>query len=293
MNKTNQGGHMKTYTSYKYRSGAAALSSLKDGTIYFAPPEQLNDALEAKFDIASAAEFADVFNATLTELALARGFPNGLSFKRRVPRGLKAANDFENARLIRYVKHAGICATASRPDSQAMWAYYCDNHKGVCFHFEWPEYIIEKHELSSASVTYSEKARIHNRADDLRALMLELGKENPRWSMAQLEAFSMTEQFRRKWGSRTAARALSTKHADWKHEQEVRVLSRRAGALPILRDVLRSVIFTRTDFPEWGPIMVTLHEHYPNVRVADVSFDYKEPLTKSRTYGYRLVPIAA
>jgi hypothetical protein len=284
---------MQTYTGYKFRSGAAALRSLTEGTAYFATTEQLNDVLEAKFDIASAAQFADVFNKTLTELSLSRGFPTGVSFKRSVPKALKTANDRENARFLRQCGRMGIFATASRPDSQPMWAYYCDSHKGVCFHLEWPEDVIEKYQLWARRVTYSEEYRIHNRADDLRESMLDLGRENPRWSMAQLEAFSLTEQFRRQWGNNSTARAMSTKHLDWKHENELRVLSPRAGALPIMHKILKSVIFTRTDFPEWGPIMTALHQFYPKVRVAKMSFDYKEPFTASQQYEFRTIPIAA
>jgi hypothetical protein len=33
--------------NFKYRSGAAALRSLSDGTCYFAQPGELNDSLEA------------------------------------------------------------------------------------------------------------------------------------------------------------------------------------------------------------------------------------------------------
>jgi hypothetical protein len=60
-----------------------------------------------------------------------------------------------------------------------------------------------------------------------------------------------------------------------------------------MHKILKSVIFTRTDFPEWGPIMTALHQFYPKVRVAKMSFDYKEPFTASQQYEFRTIPIAA
>jgi hypothetical protein len=58
--------------NFKYRSGAAALRSLSDGTCYFTQPGELNDSLEAKFALTDPSSYAKVLSQTLTELAAER-----------------------------------------------------------------------------------------------------------------------------------------------------------------------------------------------------------------------------
>lgn len=278
-------------TCYKYRSGLTALKCLLDGTAYFASPRELNDSLEAKFDFASTEQFAEVFNHTMRELALLRGYSGHLEFFERVPEDLYAVSKDENERFQLECQKVGIFSAAPRPDNQSMWAYYGGNSQGVCFHLEWPEEIIGKYQLCPTEVMYFKESRIHNRADDFRQLMLELGHQNPNWTMSQLAAFSMTESFRRQWSIKSMARAVSTKHPNWEHEQEVRMLAPYAGPLPILKDILKSVFFENTDFKEWGEIMIALHEHYPNVQVFDIKFEHKEPFVKSRQFTMKLIPV--
>lgn len=89
------------------------------------------------------------------------------------------------------------------------------------------------------------------------------------------------------------SRAVSTKHADWAHEHELRMLSPRAGPLPILRDILKRVYFTRTDFPEWRPIMMLLHQLYPAVEMAQVTFSHAEPLVSIRSLQAKIIPVSS
>jgi hypothetical protein len=98
--------------------------------------------------------------------------------------------------------------------------------------------------------------------------------------MSQLQEFSLTESFRRRWGIQSVARAVSTKHADWQHEAELRLIAPRAGHIPIMSDILKRVFFIRTDFHEWGSIMMLLHRLYPKVELASLSFEHKEPFVK-------------
>jgi hypothetical protein len=79
---------------------------------------------------------------------------------------------------------------------------------------------------------------------------------------------------------RSIARAVSIKHADWQHEAEVRLLAPRAGPLPLLSDVLKRVYFVRTDFSEWGSILMLLHRLYPKVEIARLSFEHTEPFVR-------------
>jgi hypothetical protein len=87
------------------------------------------------------------------------------------------------------------------------------------------------------------------------------------------------------------SRAVSTKHSDWMHEHELRMLSPKAGSLPILRQILKRVYFTRTDFSEWGPIMMLLHQLYPHVETAQVTFSHAEPLVSIQRLEKKLIPV--
>ncbi|EEC32403.1 hypothetical protein BUC_4701 [Burkholderia pseudomallei 576] len=55
--------------------------------------------------------------------------------------------------------------------------------------------------------------------------------------------------------------------------------------------VLKRVYFVRTDFPEWGPVMMLLHQLYPNVELAKLTFQHIEPYVKVQRMTKKLVPI--
>lgn len=276
---------------YKYRSGVAVLRCLSEGTLYFASTEELNDSLEGNFDLASTQEYVRVFSRAVHELAIKRGHNTSFQSIEQLPHELEVVNREENERFRAGCKDVGIFSTARRPDNQPMWAYYCDNSKGVCFHLEFSEKIMKEYQLLPTPVTYTRDARILNRADDFREQLLKVGEQNDKWSIDQIRAFSETESFLRRVGISSIARAVSTKHADWEHEAEIRFIAPRSGPIPILKDVLKSVIFMRTDFPEWGSIMTLLHRLYPDVQLADLSFHHTEPFVRSRKLSFKAVPV--
>src|SRR5690606_4438953 len=69
-------------TCFKYRSSAAALRCLAEGSLYFAKPSELNDTLEATYEHATPEDFARVMTQTYSELRQQRG-GQALSFDRR------------------------------------------------------------------------------------------------------------------------------------------------------------------------------------------------------------------
>lgn len=277
--------------SFKYRSGAAALRNLSDGTAYFAKPSELNDSLEAQFEPAASSHFSMTLAATLSELAKNRreavGFVPDESFA--------AEFDQHMAREDEHFKEAcqrlGVFSSARMPDSQPMWAYYCDDSKGVCFELEWADELLATYQLMPTEIQYSDKPRVHNRADDLRFALLALGEEHPDWTVDAIEKRSFSESFNRGWIARSMGRAVSTKHADWKHESELRMISPVAGPLPILKAILKRVYFVRTDFPEWRPIMMLLHQLYPNVELAQVQFSHQVPLVSVIPMTKKFIPV--
>lgn len=277
--------------TFKYRTGAAALRNLSEGTIYFAQPSELNDVLEAKYEMADAAAYDKVFSETLCELGSSRGEPLEYAPDPEDVALFESAHEREDKKFFEASQRVGIFSTARRPDNQPMWAYYCNNSQGVCFELEWTQQTLDKHQLFPTAVDYSLKSRIHNRAEDFRDLLLEVARRNTDWSFTQLKEYSLSEDFRRRWGVMSVAKSVSTKHGDWQHENEVRVLASVAGPQYILREVLKRIIFTRTDFAEWGAIMMVLHHMYPSVELAMVSFHHTEPLVRYRPMVKKLVQL--
>ncbi len=268
------------------------MRSLSDGSAYFAAPATLNDTLEAKFDLADADSFSTALQGALAELANQRGlsiqYRPDLATMEAFANGHRA----ENERFQASCQQVGIFSTARRPDNQPMWAYYCDNSRGVCFELEWSKKVMEGTQLWPADVAYTTKARVHNRADDLARLLVDLGQQHPDWTVEQVQEHSLSEKFRRRWGVESVARAVSMKHADWQHENEIRFISPRAGPLPLMQDILKRVFFVRTDFAEWGPIMMLLHRLYPSVELCQLSFHHDEPYVGATAMKRKLVPLS-
>jgi hypothetical protein len=84
---------------------------------------------------------------------------------------------------------------------------------------------------------------------------------------------------------------LETDDADWSHEKEIRLIKGRCDPIPVIQDVLKSVIYTRTNFPEWGSVMMLLHRLYPDVQLVQMKFAHKEPFVTSQRITTKKVPI--
>ena len=276
---------------FKYRSGASALKCLSDGVIYFAPPNELNDTLEAKFDFCSPRQNWELLSTTINELAESRQSSERVDPSLPPPEEFIAADDGENARFYEACQGTGIYSTAARPDNQAMWAYYSDSSKGVCLELEWSRQTFEREGLYPVEVNYTDQARQINRAEDERLLLRKIAAENPNWSIHQLKAFSLTETFARRVGIQSVARATSMKNSHWRHESEIRILSPKPGPRLLMKTVLKGVYYVRTDFPEWAQIIGTLCLNYPNVVVAQLSFSHLEPFARVEEQKFRVVPI--
>lgn len=277
--------------SYKYRTGAAALRSLSEGSLYFASPESLNDILEARFDLANSSDFLDSMANAWNQLALQRGITQKSEFAKPTPLELDAAINKENEIFQAACRRVGIFASSIRPDNQPLWAYYANEFKGVCFELEWSKETLENNNIIYSPAIYSAEQRVHNRAIDASQCLIEVGTSNPDWSLSQIKAFSLTEQFRRRWGLITTARAVSVKHSDWAHEQEVRFISARPGGLPILHAVLKRIFYVSSEFPEWISIIRLAHQLYPNVELVQLSFNHKEPLVTMKEIQLKKVPV--
>ena len=276
-------------TCFKYRSPAAALRCLAEGSLYFAKPSKLNDTLEAKYDHATPEDFSRVMAQTYSEISQQRGGPV-LDFDQRGMAEMAEAHARECQRLQAFTDQIGIFSAAQRPDHQAMWAYYADNASGVCFELEWSHEIADRHQLWATDVQYHGKARVHNRADDWRHVFLELARDHPDASLERLHQLSLDESARRKSGVLSASRAVSVKHTDWSHEREIRLLAPKPGALQVLGEVLKRVHYVRTDGEHWGAIMQLLRAYYPTVGITRWQFNHGELSAIPTPMEHRLTP---
>lgn len=277
--------------SFKYRSGSSALRCLSDGLAYFASPSELNDCLEAKFDHSSAADHIARMDRSIRSVAEQRGYSGGYAVSEGELTFLKARIEIDNASFREATQRVGIYSTASRPDSQPMWAYYCDNSKGFCFELEWSDAVLGRFQIAPTGVQYSSAARVHNRAEIFGELIREEAELHLDWSMDRILEETRSEFFSFRFQMLNTCRAVSIKHTDWAHEREVRFVTPRAGPLPIIGQVLKRVYYVRTDFPEWGPVMTLLHQLYPDVEVAELTFQHVEPFSKAQPMCRKIIPI--
>ena len=277
--------------SFKYRSGPAALRCLSDGLAYFARPAEFNDCLEAKFDNSSAIDYIECMDQSIRSVAQQRGCIGGYAVSKGELASFEAKHTRDDASFLEAAQRVGIYSTACRPDNQPMWAYYCDNSKGFCFELEWSDAVLGGYQIAPVGVLYSTVARVHNRANIFDTLIREEAELHPEWPMDRILEVTRSEFFKFRFQMLNTCRAVSIKHSDWSHESEVRFVTPRAGPLPILGQILKRVYFVRTDFPEWGPVIMLLHQLYPNVELAQLTFQHIEPYVEVRGMTKKLVPI--
>ncbi|MDN3559124.1 DUF2971 domain-containing protein [Vreelandella neptunia] len=265
---------MQGFTAFKYVGAERAVQCLKDGTLYLASPDQLNDTLEARFHTASTEAYLAITDATLAELARQRG-ETSLAFDREALPEFAEVNQRENGRFQAFCKGIGICSLARRPNHQAMWAYYGEGGEGICLELAFTPKIMEANQLLLGPVTYSDQARVLNRAEDWRTTFLELAEQHPQATLKDLQRISLEVPFRRRMGLRMAQRATSTKHPDWAHEDEIRMLGPKGRTpLPILGQVLTRVHFI--GFKALNQVAPLLVKHYPHVSLMQWTFDHGE-----------------
>jgi len=279
--------------TFKYMDAERAVKRLSSGELYFALPSQLNDSLEVKFSHASHTDEVRVMGEALSTISLLRGGPNWSyqpeddASSEELQRVLGESND----RFKETISGVGIFATGGRADQQAMWAYYADECKGVCFELEWNSEVINEYGLLLKDVTYTSGPRIINKSDDLARELIELARQNPDADVEKIMEMSLKESFRQKVGFALSGRVASIKHTDWEHEQEIRVLAPKARALPILGAVLKAVHIVGYSCERFGEIYGLLLEKYPDVRVIQWKFDHGEFSSVGHELSITLAPI--
>ncbi len=280
--------------TFKYMDAERAIERLSSGELYFALPRQLNDSLEVKFSHASTADEMQATCDAFSTISIAKGGaawslqPDSAADLEEVERVI----NLNNERFTAQISGVGIFATGGRADHQAMWAYYADECKGVCFELEWGSEVIVEHGLLFRNVNYMSGPRIINKSDDLAAALVELSRQNPDADIEAIMNMSYEEGFRRYVGFSLSARVASIKHTDWEHEKEIRVLSPTARALPILGSVLKAVHIVGYGCERFSEIYGLLVEKYPDVKVIQWKFDHGEFSSIGHELSITLAPVS-
>jgi len=281
------------FKNYKYRTYKAALRDLQEGSVYFATHSQFhakNDWLEGKFIMeTSGSTFSKAVVNGLNEIMIKRGSQNryGMNF---IPR-LDDMVIQENKIFINQIKILGIFSTSGTYFNQAMWVHYCEN-EGVCFELEWNEELINEMHLKVQKVNYSDDPRIVNRDIIYKNLLIELGENNPGWSINKILDISLSVEFRKRWRDEFIIKCSAAKRSCWEYEDEIRILSPKSQVFSILKQLLKSVYifipkFSDPNFKEeidkshfLRMIWVQLVDKYPDVKLFGLSFDNSGKLNK-------------
>jgi hypothetical protein len=283
----------KLITNYKYRTYKAALRDLQEGSVYFALHSQFhakNDWLEGKFVMeTSGSTFSKAVVDGLNEIMIKRGSLNRFGIN-SIP-GFDNMVSNENKIFIDQINTLGIFSTSGSYLNQAMWVHYCEN-EGVCFELEWNEELIAERNLKIQKVAYSDDPRIVNREIIYKNLLIELGVNNPSWSVRKILDFSLSVEFRKRWRDEFIIKCSTVKRSCWEYEDEIRILSPKSQVFSILKNILKSVYIFIPKFidpnfkveidksPNLREIWVQLVDKYPDVKLFGLSFDNSGQLNK-------------
>lgn len=293
---------------FKYRTFQSAIQCLENGTLYFARPNRLNDVLEGRFDDCSYEAFVATVQEAVSEASMRRGEDSLQIDRGAFSAQAREAFGAENQRFRAAAANTGIFSAAARPDNAALWASYADEHRGVCFELCWTSTIMHRYQLEAAPVRYDASPRTFNRAAIWREIFSGVSDEMPPpASVRDIFQMTMTARFRELLGRRTVISALSTKHPDWQHEEEIRIFAPRGDvAVAVLPEVLRRVYFVnppetynrqrsgrekyRQSFERINQLLAT---RYPNVGVSWGSFQHGAVHFEHQPMTIHLVPESA
>ena len=192
---------------YRYRAlNDFAKNIITKNELYFASPKEFNDPFEF--------EFLTIYEAPLE--VKRRFFENDTEFDFKTQFALAGdakVNDFlsnhtgptyaeeiRNKFRNRFLNKAGVLCFVDSPTNIGMWAHYGDNHKGICFEFEFD--FLHEHFGSHYKVEYSQVVPNFNH--------FERYEGKPEYMLKKI---------------------ISTKSVCWEHEQEYRFIVDRPGVV--------------------------------------------------------------
>lgn len=189
------------------------IDSFERSQIYFARPEELNDPFDCKVNI---------------EKSLRRAISQSSGSERET-----LENIFNNDEVVKLfnqvqqdIKGYGVFSGSHKSalESSLMWSHYADKHRGVCLIYAIP----------TKSMTFYQKNQI-------------IGIQNVIYGPSQL-----TEWFKKLPTNNNIHNCafdemiklfVKIKHISWKYEDEVRMIRKTSGIVPIDKTYLQHVCF--------------------------------------------------
>lgn len=222
---------------YRYRAlNQFAEDIITKRELYFASPKQFNDPFEFEFYLTfdCSLKVKREFLEASPEFDFKNEFKklDQETLNKFLERSLSPA-DAEKARQEFRNKYLefGLLCLAKSPCNIGMWAHYGDNHKGICFEFDF-----KGNDFGSClKVDYQVEAPTFNYFDHL---------DNPR------------ETFTKK--------IVTTKSKYWEHEQEYRFILNQPAIATFKPDDLTGA-YLGMDIDRNHPIFKLMAKHTPNL----------------------------
>lgn len=232
-------------------------------------------ATSAHFALLSQGRFPDM--NSLADVSLDEAFERCRKYQKDVLGWDQARPEEIFKGLPELRANAGIFSMSSQCTSLAMWAYYANNHEGVCFGFETDPAppidvnVFEKVVGKVHKVVYSETVP-------------GLTEHIPRWSVSNYEqdgVGGLRWATHLSFGDKTVRLSLTTKHPDWSHEDEYRYVEEKTGIYPWPGPMKECIFGLRCP----GPIRQLYADLVRQVGIEDVNFFEITKLTGT----YRLI----
>jgi hypothetical protein len=198
---------------YRYRTLKQAEEIVAKKELYFANPKQFNDPFEF--------EFLTIYEAPVE--VKRRYFENDKEFDFKNAfasaseetvnefltndAGLTYAEKIRNKFRDRFLDQVGVLCLAESPTNIGLWAHYGDNHRGICFEFDF------HHE------NFGE------------AFKVEYCRDVPNFN--HFEEFEGKPEY-------MVRKIISTKSICWEHEQEHRFILNRSGVVKFHANSLKA-----------------------------------------------------
>ncbi len=201
---------MNDIVLFKYRPPNDYLyEGLRNSTIHFSSPEELNDPFDCQVDI-----------ERCLSKAIAESDGSVRAYLEILTRLPKFSSSLQGA-----LKRVGICSFSLTLTDPLLWAHYADNHRGVCLTYRMDEkFFLDK----------------RNRIIGLAPT--EYGA-SPLRNWFRTVAPTLGEPASRAMGTEMCKKLFTVKGECWAYEKEIRAIREVPGSLEVPRESLVQICF--------------------------------------------------
>lgn len=223
---------------YRYRTiNQFSIDIITKNELYFASPREFNDPFEFEFLMKHDAHI-DKIKKFLEESKL---YDFKTEFKKagdeKVRKFLEGDMGSTVAAQLReefrneFLDQSGILCLADSPTNISMWAHYGDNHRGICFEFNFMHENFGEH----FKVNYT----------------------------SEVPSFNYFESYESRYKDMTK-KIISSKSLNWEHEREYRFILSRPGVVRFHPNSLRAA-YLGMNVDQNNLIFQSMAIHYPEL----------------------------